>query len=66
MSNVTGIFIVDNTGRGGTPGVAALYHADIVKAIKAGGKVPEELEDIITLKPVAVSGGKIHWIVNYA
>lgn len=54
-----GIFIVYNAA-----GVSTIFHDVIVDAILAGGKLPEELADIITLTPVTVAG-ETRWIVDW-
>lgn len=56
--------IVDNTGRGDTPSVTSMFHDAVVAAIEAGGRLPEELADIITLTPLRVDGA-VRWIVEW-
>lgn len=53
------LFIVYNA-----PG-ASTFHADIVKAITATGKLPEELDDVLSLSKVTVDGA-VRWIVDFA
>ena len=54
------IFIVYNA-----PGVSELFHATLVQVALSGGKLPEELADLITFTPVTVDG-KVRWIVDWA
>lgn len=51
------IFVVYNA-----PG-ASDFHADIVKSILAGGELPEELRDVLSMDRILVDG-KPRWIVN--
>ncbi len=59
-TNRAGIFVVYNAH-----GVSELFHSAIVDAILAGGTLPDELADLLTLKPIEVDGS-IRWIVDYA
>lgn len=53
------IFIVYNAAG------ASDFHSHIVAAIKDGGKLPEELADLITLTQIQVNG-KLRWRVDFA
>jgi hypothetical protein len=53
------MFIVYNA-----PG-ASTFHADIVKALADTGKLPEELDDLLTATQITVDGS-VRWIIDFA
>lgn len=54
-----GIHIVNNTGTD-----LRMFHDAIVDAILAGGVLPEELADVLTLNPVTVNGAT-RWVIDF-
>ncbi len=65
MSNTkkyAGIYIVNNTN----DAIPAFMHTAICDAILAGGVLPEELADLLTLTRYEAADGSVRWILNYA